>query len=249
MTNERNPWMHLKMASDLFDGWSFRLPDEDAAIAYVRAALPDLVGRAELEAMDEKRAEQGRTAVELFNGLKDEQRTSATLRTRVAELEAQVKRFASVALADREELDARPAAAPSVAPVSPAPGALSDDVLDEMIVEIKEALFGDRAWRIEPGMNDAVRRVLARAATFAPRYTIGVDWASGPERVAEITPPAAPVEASEALTLRDRFAMAALQGVLANPGTAGEPDDIAQTAFDYADACLAARSAKGGSGQ
>lgn len=46
------------------------------------------------------------------------------------------------------------------------------------------------------------------------------------------------------MTLRDYFAAAALQGMLANPSVGGGVDAFAESAYEYADAMLAAREAK-----
>jgi hypothetical protein len=45
-------------------------------------------------------------------------------------------------------------------------------------------------------------------------------------------------------TLRDRFAMASMQGLLASASdVAGRPDDLAAMAYEQADAMIAAREA------
>ena len=58
------------------------------------------------------------------------------------------------------------------------------------------------------------------------------------ERILTVSEPE-PVHPPEQPTLRDRFAMAALTGLLANPGETGK--DAAKRAYGFADAMLAAR--------
>jgi hypothetical protein len=50
-----------------------------------------------------------------------------------------------------------------------------------------------------------------------------------------------PVGLSEAVTLRDKFAMAALTGIMANHETWGNPQDRSEQAYGLADAMLEAR--------
>lgn len=64
------------------------------------------------------------------------------------------------------------------------------------------------------------------------------------------TPPYRHLLASQGMTLRDYFAAKALQGMLACPEEPGTPDDLnwekylAELAYGYADAMLAARERK-----
>jgi len=53
-----------------------------------------------------------------------------------------------------------------------------------------------------------------------------------------------PAVISEATTLRDQFAMAALTGLLANPDAAKYSKDRTEVAYELADAMLKAREAK-----
>ena len=46
------------------------------------------------------------------------------------------------------------------------------------------------------------------------------------------------------VTLRDLFAMNALNGILASPTFSGTPDQLASYAYEYADAMTAARKIK-----
>ena len=46
------------------------------------------------------------------------------------------------------------------------------------------------------------------------------------------------------MTLRDYFAAAALQGLVANPESSGKWDDFARDAYSYADAMIKAKEAK-----
>jgi hypothetical protein len=48
------------------------------------------------------------------------------------------------------------------------------------------------------------------------------------------------IEAQKGMTLRDYFAAAALQGILANPIDV-RPETVVKASFEYADAMLAAR--------
>jgi hypothetical protein len=120
---------------------------------------------------------------------------------------------------------ARPAAAPSVAPASPAPGALSDEQVDEC-VEVMRQGFDECA-----SDRDVVGRVLARAATFATAA------------------PAAPVEASEAQPdYWTRVEIEHASRELARMESFRE-QDIGAAFRIAATFTAAARSAKGGSGQ
>ena len=70
---------------------------------------------------------------------------------------------------------ARPAAAPSVAPASPATGALADEQVDECVQAMRGAGFpsGTQGEPVSPVMRAKVRAALARAATFATAAEAG----------------------------------------------------------------------------
>lgn len=53
-------------------------------------------------------------------------------------------------------------------------------------------------------------------------------------------------EISRGMTMRDYFAAAALQGLLADPQMHGSPNEIVACVYKYADAMLAYREQKGG---
>ena len=119
--------------------------------------------------------------------------------------------------------------APSVAPASPAPGALSDEQVDQIARESWPFTNGPDEERA--GRREVVRRVLARAATFATAA------------------PAAPVEASEAQPdYWTRVEIEHASRELARMESFRE-QDIGIAFKIAAKFAAAARSAKGGSGQ
>jgi hypothetical protein len=122
---------------------------------------------------------------------------AATLRARVAELEAERAAEPCENVCPSATFDG-PHFGGTIAPDAlrrvwakaalPAPGALSDEQVDECI----RVWYRNAGWPIDPGHRADMRRALAKAATFAPQ-------------------PTALVEAGEALTLRDRKRLASIE--------------------------------------
>jgi hypothetical protein len=134
----------------------------DPAPEDVIGAIEALQGRAERRAplaasVEELTDEQIRECVDVFQHTPSNRDSLADWRATIAHAFS---------------LLARPAAAPSVAPASPATGALSDEQVDECIraAWTDPEDFQHAEWVVNR-RRDVVRRVLARAATFATAAT------------------------------------------------------------------------------